>query len=574
MEATFREGVARVVDFVVGRWDRFAAALFGIGYFVALTDPRVLDPHRVDVLARGDGAYHVLARNFAQWDGWHFPLSRIDNYFWPVGTSAVFTDANPWITLVTKALLSRDAPPLQFVGPWLALCFALQGWFGARLIGVITNDRVLRALGGGLFVVAPVLAYRIAHEALCAHWILLLILEVALTPADPEDPGLSRRLLGAGAAVFAFAAGVHPTLLAMALPLGLVAAVRHVRNAGRLGAVLAATMLAGPLLVWFVLGSISRNVQTETFGFGHFSANVLSLVDPLTTERSTILGPLPHGDGQYEGFGYLGVGVLALLGVAGVTRMVSPAAGRTRPWFGRWEWAVFAAAGASALFAFSSRVMVGQHLLVDLSRAYVPLHAVANAFRSSGRFIWPLHYVLVMVSVLGVVRVRSDWARAMIATALVVQLLEAHRVDGRHAFTLDDNTAPPSPTWALARGSYEHMALEPPRYETNGLRCEGDDHPADTVVMLGPIAAREHITFDSGQAARVDERALTDYCSRSAHERHEGTFDTATIFVAAPSSAAELRARPELTCGRLDGRDVCVRADRPTAFSRALQSAR
>ncbi|AKV03924.1 hypothetical protein AKJ09_10587 [Labilithrix luteola] len=563
-----------MIDVVAGRWERFAAAFFGFAYFVALTDTRVLDPRRFDVLARGDGAYHVLARNFAQWDGWHFPLSRIDNYFWPVGTSAVFTDANPWITLVTKAILPRDAPPLQFVGPWLALCFVLQGWFGARLTGVITKERALRALGGALFVVAPILAFRLAHEALCAHWILLLVIEIALTPAEPEDAARSRRLLAGGAAVLAFAAGVHPTLLAMALPLAVVAVFRHVRNAGRVGAVFAVAMMVGPLLVWLALGSIARNVQTETFGFGHFSANVLSLLDPLSTERSTILPPLPHGDGQYEGFGYLGVGVLALLALVFAHALVRAARAREKPWrFGRWGWAVFAAAGASAIFAFSSRVLVGQHLLVDLSRAYVPLHAVANAFRSSGRFIWPLHYVLVMVAIAGVVRVRSDWARGMLATALFVQLLDAHRVDGRHAFTLHDDNPAPSPTWALARGAYEHMALEPPRYDTNGLRCEGDDHPAETVAVLGPIAARQHLTFDSGQAARVDERALTEYCAKTARERHDGVFDAATIFVAAPSTAADLRSRPELTCGRLDGRDVCVRADRPTDFSRALQNA-
>src|SRR5260370_15107938 len=94
------------------RADRLFAALFGIAYFVHLTDLRVLDPRRSELAAGGDLANHFIAQDFARWDSWHWPATWIGNYFWPVGTNAVFTDANPWLTLFIKLFVPADGPPL------------------------------------------------------------------------------------------------------------------------------------------------------------------------------------------------------------------------------------------------------------------------------------------------------------------------------------------------------------------------------------------------------------------------------------------------------------------------------
>ena len=558
------------------RWDGVGAALFGLAYFVSLTDARVLDPRRIAVVAAGDAAYHALARDFAQWDGWHWPLTRIDNYLWPVGTTAVFTDANPWVVLATKLLLPANTPPLQFVGPWLALCFVLQGWFGSRIAALATRDRLACALAGALFVTAPVLAHRLGHDTLCAHWILLALLEPALRPTTARR---SARALGQTGLVLTFAAGLHPTLLAMSLPLACVSAWRHARLLRQRRVAALAAIVAGPAVVWLAFGTVGSRVERSTFGFGHFSANLLSLVDPYEASRSSLLPPLPHGDGQYEGFGYLGLGAMALAILALVVAALRlrtaavPAGRERRAGAGAWS-AVALAATLCAIFAFSSRIMAGRFMLADLSALYRPFHAITDAFRSSGRFIWPLHYFVVSVGVVGVLRLRGLRARAAIAGALLLQLVDSRRVDGRGAFTLSATPEAPSAVWRLARGQYSHLVMDPPQIETNVALCPEDHHRPGAFVPFAQIARAAHLSFNSGQAARVDERAITAYCLDAVRARAEGRYDPLAVYVRAVGEPGHEDDTSSLTCRLLDGARICVRADRSTAFARVLASSR
>lgn len=562
-----RRLLARVV---VPRWDRFAAALFGLVWFVALTDLRVLDPLDTDVLAgAADPAYHAIARDFAQWDTWHWPLTRIENYLAPVGTSAVFTDSNPWLVLVTKLVLPRSTPTLQLVGSWLALMFMLQGWCGARLVARVTDDKIVRAIGGALFTTSPALALRLGHEALCAHFVFLLLLETALTPKS--DPHGGVRALARIAAVVIFAAGVHPTIFAIAIPLAIVATARHLdRRSPKSVALVLLGVVAGPAFVWIAFGTMSARESTSAAGWGYFSTNLLSLVDPLESSRSMFLPVLPHGPGQYEGIAYLGAGVLLLVVVA----LVRTA--RTRPplrsLLDRWQCALVVAIASTTIFALSARVMLGVHVVLDVSKLYEPLHTVTNAFRSSGRFVWPLHYAVMAAGIFGAAKLRARWPRIVLGVALFVQIVDGHHVDGRAFFTLDARPPPASDAWRLAHGDYSRLVIDPPDIQGGFDRCPDLRNTVGSFLPLARIATREKLVFNSGWAARFAADELARYCEDVARDRREGVFDAQTIYAPEPHVADAYLRSPALTCGRLDARTICVRADRPTAFQRALAS--
>jgi hypothetical protein len=425
-------------------------------------------------------------------------------------------------------------------------------------------------------VVAPVLAHRFVHDTLAAHWIILALLEPALRLAG--DSGSSWRGLAQSAAVLTFAAGLHPTLFAMSLPVVLVTAARHGRPLAPSKGALLAAMVVGPAAVWIAFGSVGPHVRRGAFGFGHFSANLLSLVDPYDTMRSVVLPPLPHGEGQYEGFGYLGIGAIALacLGVfVTCRRRRSRGAGESRAWL-----AVALASLVSATFAFSSRVMFGRWVVVDLTPLYRPLQAATEAFRSSGRFIWPLHYLVVTFGVVQASRLPARYARGALVLALGLQLVDARRVEARGVFTLNATPEAQSAAWLLASADYAHLVLDPPQIETNANVCPEGRLPLGSFVPFAQIARRAHLTFNSGQAARLDESAMRAYCIELAHARGAGVFDPRAIYVhpAAGRTSAANESDPDelsgMTCGTLDGARVCVRAERATPFERLLGSGR
>jgi hypothetical protein len=62
------------------------------------------------------------------------------------------------------------------IGLWLAACFTLQGYAGAKLASSVTKDAGLQLLGGYLIVLSPVLSARLGHDTLCAHFIPVSLL--------------------------------------------------------------------------------------------------------------------------------------------------------------------------------------------------------------------------------------------------------------------------------------------------------------------------------------------------------------------------------------------------------------
>jgi len=539
------------------------AAAFGVLYFLLRTDVRILDPRRVDLVDTGDFAYHVVARNFAQWDAWHWPLTRIANYQWPVGTSSVYTDSNPWITLVAKLLLPADARPLQFVGLWLALCFGLQGYVGAKLCSLVTRDRLSSALGGCLFVLAPILLARLGHDTLCAHWILLYAMTAALSERCGKRE--STRTMAVLAALLMFAAGLHPTLFAMTIPFVLIALIRQRPTSwGELVGV--AACVGGPALVLVAFGTLRGSTQSEVPGFGAYSANLLALVDPQLPVRSAFLPVLPHEAMQYEGFGYLGFGaLLALLIAIGLTcferRFRLP-----RAFLG-----LAIGAAACAAYAASSRIFSGHRLVADISFLYAPFHSVTNAFRSSGRFIWPLTYALTLVAVAALASLGAPWNRIALVVICALQIVDSKQVvDVPKLLRVDGSLVSDSSKWALASSDYRQLILDPPDIESNGFKCPEARYVDRYFLPLAEIATRHHLSFNSGQAARLNEASLRAYCSRVVAIRLVGQFDPLAIYVPSAESLGAYRRNKTMICGVIDGYPVCVRKDRPTPLSTAL----
>jgi hypothetical protein len=168
-------------------------------------------------------------------------------------------------------------------------------------------------------------------------------------------------------------------------------------------------------------GILSRNLgSAAAFGFGWWSMNLLGAIVP---QMSGLVPPLRNFvigmPGQYEGFAWLGGGVL-LLGAA-----------TARAWV-RWERArapahamLLAILTLFFLFALSNRVFASRHLMFELP---LPPRIVEmlGTFRSSGRFFWPIGYAFAAGSIVLVLRTyRPAVSVPVLMAAAVLQLIDA-----------------------------------------------------------------------------------------------------------------------------------------------------
>jgi hypothetical protein len=552
-----------------------AAALAGVLWFAWNGGLQAVAPGRIDFIMKGgDWAQHWLGWAFYRREALGFPLGSLHSLPFPVGTNTGYTDSNPWLALLLRPFLRGGEEAPQYIGLWLLGCFALQGFFGARVASRLVPGRTAAALGGVLFALSPVLLLRMGHDTLCAHFLLLAMLERHLAPM-PDARG-ARRSLAFGAALGFVAAGIHPYLAAQvfALQVALVARAGLVER--QVGWLVALSVLAGSFGVVFgalwAIGVLSTPAVMAAHGFGRFGADLLALVNPGSGSR--LLPALPlELSGQREGYAWVGLGAALCLAGALAAAARREVRGRlaAAPWKRIAPLAV--AVSVMAFFALSSEVSVAGHPVASLDRFYKDFMTFTGPFQASGRFIWPLHLSAIALAIALLGRVLAGRPRAtalFLAAAVLVQLADLSPRDAPR-FEATGWPRRSDPAWALAPVRHPHLSLYPAQIYAAGKACAQTppEYGLDRWLPFAELAARLGMTFDSAYLARMDADAAYAYCREQRETIESGRIDPATVYLVWPP-LLPVFARAGATCGRIGDDDVCVASAADDPFAAKL----
>ncbi len=361
----------------------------------------------------GDPAQHIVGQRYFLAAGWGWPplVTRLIDP--PGGVNIALTDSIPLLALLARpfaALLPRGG---HLVYAWVALGYLLQpaaAVFAVRSAGV---GGLAGPLAGGVMAVCmPAFLFRHGHAALSAHFVVLLA--VGLYFRLVRAPA-SRWWLPATALMVA-ALLIHPYLMAMVVAI-LAAAPVSLLVRRETGAAVSSLRLLGGVGVLACVAALGGYFGAGTApGFGYYSLNLLS---PFVPAGSDIIGGFVVPDatgGQFEGYSYLGLGLMALA-VAAVLQLGRPA---VRAWL-RGHAGLLAVAAGAAVFALSDTVYAGQRLLFHL-----PLSpGFLRQFRASGRFVWvDLYVLLVLAVVLTWLGLGARRAAAVLVAAAALQFAD------------------------------------------------------------------------------------------------------------------------------------------------------
>jgi hypothetical protein len=518
-------------------------AIFGGLFFYWIAGWRVIDPTQVEWLMKLDWRINFLGWHLYRNDPWRFPPGAIEGYLAGEGTTIGFTDSVPLAAMLLKPFDAWLPTPFQYFGLWLLTCFVLQGAVGALLTRVYTRNVVLQIAGAALFVLVPTLLIRVGHPALTAHFVLLWALWLYCRGADDRRARWASHL-----ALGAVAGLTHPYLAAMVL--ALLASV-PLRDRTRRSVIAFGGAAAATLAAWWAAGfiSVSSTSDLSAGGLGLYSMNILSPVTP--GGWSTVLPELPvaHQMQAYEGFQYLGVGTIALLLFA-IGVLIKRG---TVPW--RLAWPVTVIAVLCALYALSPRVTFGSAILIDWTNPTIDRLAF---FRASGRFFWPMTYLLLTGAIAVVVRLRASIAIAVLASAVALQIVDQANAHAERRTTSRSEAfhAWPrqlvSPAWHEVLPHYEHLVIVP------ASQCGGAPLDHEEVAFL---AGLHELTINSGLGARWDDTARRRYCGALDVAVSSGAIDDRSLYIVTPQYEERLRAagRP-VVCGTIDTARVCVTA--------------
>jgi hypothetical protein len=425
---------------------------------------------------------------FFQQDVWQLPLFHVSKLGAPLGMNIIFTDSIPWVALAGRLAFRATGVTVNLYGAWTGLCFVASAMSMTALVATL-GQRGLAAAAmatvAGLCM--PALLMRWGHMSLMAQFEVTLALIFYLRNCRSSH---ARRLFAQAAGLTLLALWTHTYLFAMvgAIVLATIAQAALYRT---LRWPAAAAILAGLAIVTggviVLSGHLHSRGDLGTGGSSEFFT--LNLLSPFLPQRSGLMPAfrdvVVNATGtQYEGFSYLGAGVLLLLVATIVPQMRTLWRGLRRHPF------LFVLCIGFTLFALSNVIYLGTMRLVDL-----PLPAsvmqFASMFRSTGRFFWPVMYGITALAIAAVVPHYGRRGTLLLCAAALLQWIDAAPL--RQALAASTQ-APEKPhidltAWQNAMVRHRSVRVLPQDFCLAGT-AEWDKQVATQLQLLAGVADR------------------------------------------------------------------------------------
>jgi hypothetical protein len=517
--------------------------------FLVIIGYKVLDPTNIAWLGNGDPSLGYLGWVFYRHTKPQFPLGANPNYGLELSNSIIFSDSNPLLAFVFRPFASWLPEPFQYLGFWLLISFILQAVFAWRLLGLLTQDLLIKTFATGLFIFSPILIWRLyGHINLTSHFLILAAFYLVF------NRRLQRRklywsLLLAGSGL------IHGYILAMVSLLWIsdlltivIKKKRSFKESGiEIGTVGFFTWLACWQAGYFILdGSVATPGD-----FGIFRMGLLSPFDP---NKSYFLKDLPDAS-PYESYTYVGTGTVllflvllpVLLRSKFLTRIKAPLS-QIKHFPG-----TVLAFTAFTLFALSNKVGLRSFILFQYPLSPRVEH-LANTFRASSRFFWPVVYGIVFLTLYLLIKNTSKQVALIALTlALTVQVLdtsitwrETRKNFDRHPATSWE-TVMTNPFWEEAAHKYKRIRWILPESLTPQW------------LPLGDYAAKYNLPTDAIYLSRIDEDVLKDSQKKAIDTLTTGGFDPDTLYIIDDNKAylatANINSRSDLFT-KIDGFNV------------------
>lgn len=431
-------------------------------------DPSILRPGNVGWIMAGDPETHGdLRQHYLGWvairqaDTLGSPIGASPLLAYPYGAPISSTDSNPLVSLLLWPLRNVLPADFQFIGPWYLLSLTLSLFFAFKLLRHAEFDRLTALALATVLAYPPILFWRYGHDTLTAQWLILAAIYVSFAVKVP-----TRAILYHAGLLF-LAMTIHPYLFIMLnFVVGFDLLARIVQRGGiKFGqverlvlafvAVQIAAMTAGVKLGVFALE------QSFDLPIGVFSTDPLGLFNPF--ESSRLMPQLPAGEGQYEGYAYLGLGGIVLLGYIGVMAI------RGTLVLNEWRMLLplFGAALVAWAFAISPVVTILGNEVFNANLADdSPIRSVFSKLRSSGRFVWITTYVLLFAALLCLPRQNVWKLRGFAVVLFALQMWDLEPLQRKSLDATAWREAPQSifdePEWQdrIARADFIYMARD------------------------------------------------------------------------------------------------------------------
>jgi len=346
----------------------------------------------------GDILQHYVGWEAFRYGKWLFPIGLTNMVSYPINVSVVFTDSIPILAVFFKLISFMLPKTFQYLGFYGLLCFVLQGILAAKIFKKYTDSKTNVIIASILFAIIPSMIFRMFyHTALASQWLILLALET-LFLYDEFNEG--KKIYYIWGIISFLVSTIHLYYLLMCgiILLGYILLdILHTKKFKKSLILLGIYLSVALFFIW-LLGGFTNLSGNDDFGFGLFSYNLNGLIN--SQGWSVFFDELPMTSYQYEGFSYLGLGVIILIVISIILSIIRFIKDRTI--FKSHKNIIFSLCLISIISVFvaiSPKVYLGDNLLFEMKLPSF-INDLWAIFRSTGRFIWPVIHILMLISII------------------------------------------------------------------------------------------------------------------------------------------------------------------------------
>lgn len=492
--------------------------LLGILFFIYIYGFEVINPTYVEWIYtnKGDLFQHQLGFEFFRNDSWDFPLGMINNYGYPYSTSIVYMDSIPLLAIIFK--IFRDFLPekFQYLGIWGVFCFAMQGGISTLILRKYIPSNIVSIVGSSLFICSSIILQRMFnHTALASHWLILMGILICIYKDRLKS---IKHLTIIWSVLLGIAVAIHPYFIPMLGILMLSFLIEDLicyRKAKRFIYVFLGGILS-TLIVFFVIGGFLPGPASGE-GLGNYSLNLNTFIN--SQGYSYIFKGLPLAfEGQYEGFQYLGMGVIMIIPIAiyinlnNIKEIKKIDVKKFIP--------VILMVILFIIVASGGKLTYNSHILIEF-----PLESIwgkiLSPFRSTGRLSWPLFYII--IAYLIIIINRKNKKIGIISTCIVVMLqlidlggmINPLQEQFQNKITYESSLK--SDFWSDIRKEIKHIEFL------------SDDMSNYHDIAL--YAAENNITLNNGYIARKDQEKVLDRIEKIINDIRYEQIDSQTLYI-------------------------------------------
>ena len=371
---------------------------------------------------------------------WTFPIGLLEGIAVnPI--SVAYTDSIPLFAIIFKMLSPILPANFQYFGLFEIMCYALMGGFGSLITHKFTKSIINNSVSAVLFVISPVLLKRtFYHSALSAHFLILIA--ICLWIYRDEMADITHVILWSVLSMLCTL--INPYYVPMVMGIMFCSLLQSLIVKKRWIYTLVCALVPGvcALAIGWPLGLFYGEVSSGGEGLEMVSFNADQLFNPNNpllrhsdywfdyVSYSKFLPNLPlHTDWQMEGFSYLGLGMLILIVLVGILWIISLVKGRDkfkdkgyRKGYISYIITIAICMVVFTLLAMGPDGSLGTHVLYSIKWPKF-IYNMFAIFRTCGRFIWPVYYMLMSLALIGTT-VLIDKKRLVSIILIVITIIQ------------------------------------------------------------------------------------------------------------------------------------------------------